>query len=366
MGALKSLIIKEIRQLRRNAFMPKLIVAYPLVIVLVMPWITTMDVRDINVAVVDCDRSDISARIASCVDASDYLSLEGIYPDYSSALKAVEEGHIDAFMEIPRGFGESLAAMPKKLNISANGVNAVKGSLGAQYLLQTVSHFLKSYRSETGCPLPGESVVVTNMYNPEMDYKLYMIPALLIMVLVVIGGVLPALNLVTEKENGRIEQINVSPVSKMAFTLSKLIPYWVICSFELVVCMLLARFVYGLHFMGSAWAVILAAVPFIMVMSALGVSIANISDTMQQTMFLMIFFILSFILMSGMMTPVESMPEWARKITYLLPPSYMVRIMRAVYLKGATMADLWTDYAALGGFAVLFCTIATLSYRKRG
>ena len=360
------MIIKELRQLKRNPFLPKLIVLYPMVIVLVMPWITTMDVRDINVAVVDCDRSSLSRKIADCVEASDYLLLEGIYPDYPSALDAMEDGRIDAFLEIPAGFAESVLSSPEKMNVSANGVNAVKGTLGAQYLLQTVSQYLKSVRSGKGAPVPGESIVVTNLYNPEMDYKLYMIPALLIMVLVVIGGVLPALNLVIEKENGTIEQINVSPVGKMAFTLSKLIPYWVICSVELAVCMVLARLVYGLNLTGSVWAVGLASVPFIMVVSALGVSIANVSDTMQQTMFLMIFVVLSFILLSGMMTPVESMPLWARKLTYFLPPSYMVRIMRAVYLKGATVADLWTDYAALGGFAVLFCTMATLSYRKRG
>ena len=198
-----------------------------------------------------------------------------------------------------------------------------------------------------------------------MDYMVFMIPALLIMVLAMIGGFLPVLNLVVEKENCTIEQINVSPVGKLTFTMSKLIPYWVICFIILGICMLLARLVYGFAVAGSVWAIFLASIPFIMIISGIGVSIANISDTMRQTMFLMLFVVLLFILLSGLMTPVESMPVWAQKLTLFLPPTYLVEIMRGVYLKGATITDLWIDYAVLALFAILFCTLATFTYRKR-
>ena len=234
-----------------------------------------------------------------------------------------------------------------------------------QYLVRTVAASVAELRGEWGLQAQPDPVVVENRYNPTLEYRNYMIPALMIMLLILLCGFLPALNLVGEKETGTIEQINVTPVSQFAFTLAKLIPYWAIGLGVLTLAMSLAWAVYGLVPVGSLGAVYLAAALFIFVMSGFGVIAANYSATMQQTMFGMFFFVMIFILMSGLLTPVESMPAWAQRITWFLPPRYFIGIMRAVYLKGATVADLRTDYAALALFAVLFNLWAALSYRKR-
>ena len=378
MRVLRTLIIKELRQFRRNPFLPKLVVGFPLAIVLILPWIANMDVKGVSVGIVDADRSDVSRRITSHVEASEYLRLHDLYADYPSALADLEDGHIDAILEIPNGFGHSLHATPKRLSIWANGVNAMKGSLGSQYLMQTVMKALPTGSAPTQPSFENSEILncelsivncefsIVNYYNPTMDYKHFMIPALMIMLMVMVGGFLPALNLVSEKELGTIEQINVTPVSRLTFTLSKLIPFWVICLLELALCMTLALLVYGLPVAGSVGAIFLAALLFIIVMSSIGVIIANLSDTMQQTMFLMLFIVLSFILLSGLMTPVESMPLWAQHFTRLLPPTYMVEIMRAVYLRGTTVAELSGSYLALAAFALTFATLASFTYRKRG
>ena len=394
MSVLRTLIIKELRQFRRNPFLPKLVVGFPLAIVLILPWIANMDVKGVSVGIVDADRSDVSRRITSHVEASEYLHLHDLYADYPSALADLEDGHIDAILEIPNGFGHSLHSTPKRLSIWANGVNAMKGSLGSQYLMQTVMKALPTgsapaqpsfenseivnspltslkllHSAEPASSLCSRSIAtlsIVNYYNPTMDYKHFMIPALMIMLMVMVGGFLPALNLVSEKELGTIEQINVTPVSRLTFTLSKLIPFWVICLLELALCMTLALLVYGLPVAGSVGAIFLAALLFIIVMSSIGIIIANLSDTMQQTMFLMLFVVLSFILLSGLMTPVESMPLWAQHFTRLLPPTYMVEIMRAVYLRGTTVAELSGSYLALAAFALTFATLASFTYRKRG
>ena len=371
MRVLRTLIIKELRQFRRNPFLPKLVVGFPLAIVLILPWIANMDVKGVSVGIVDADRSDVSRRITSHVEASEYLRLHDLYADYPSALADLEDGYIDAILEIPNGFGHSLHATPKRLSIWANGVNAMKGSLGSQYLMQTVMKAFPTESAPTQPSFENSEIVncelsIVNYYNPTMDYKHFMIPALMIMLMVMVGGFLPALNLVSEKELGTIEQINVTPVSRLTFTLSKLIPFWVICLLELALCMTLALLVYGLPVAGSVGAIFLAALLFIIVMSSIGVIIANLSDTMQQTMFLMLFVVLSFILLSGLMTPVESMPLWAQHFTRLLPPTYMVEIMRAVYLRGTTVAELSGSYLALAAFALTFATLASFTYRKRG
>ena len=185
------------------------------------------------------------------------------------------------------------------------------------------------------------------------------------MLLIMICGFLPSLNLVGEKEKGTIEQINVTPVGRLSFTLAKLIPYWIIGFVVLSFVMLIAGLVYGLWPDGSLGAIYLAAVLFILTMSGIGVTIANKSETMQQAMFVMFFFVMIFVLMSGLITPIDSMPAPAQGVTRLLPPRYFVDIMRAVYLKGTTIGELLPNYCALALFAVVFNTLAALTYKKQ-
>ena len=366
MRTLRVLLDKELRQFFRSPFLPKVAVIFPMMVMLVIPWVTTMDVRHINVSVVDGDRSTVSRRLIEKIGVSDYFTLRGVSAHYDAALAELEAGDVDVIIEVPDDFERSMAAgSPERVRISANGVNAVKGSLGMQYLMQALTQTLAELRSEQGQPTAADPVVVENRYNPTLEYRYYMIPALMIMLLVMLCGFLPALNLVGEKETGTIEQINVTPVSRFTFTLAKLIPYWVIGLVVLGIAMLLAWIVYGLVPVGSFGAIYLAAGLFILTMSGIGVVAANYSATMQQTMFVMFFFVMIFMLMSGLITPVQSMPDWAQGITRVLPPRYFVGIMRAVYLKGATIAELWSDYAALAVFAGVFNAWAALSYRKR-
>ncbi len=361
------LIQKEFTQIRRNAFLPRFIVAFPILIMLVMPWITTMDVRHVGVAVVDNDRSSVSRRILSHIGATNWFSLHDMTADYATALKQLEQGKVDVIVEIPEHFEhDMIRAEPRPIGISANAVNAMKGSLGMQYVLQTVTKTLKELQAERGLTATAsELIVVQNRYNPSLNYRHYMIPALMIMLMVLICGFLPTLNIVGEKEVGTIEQINVTPLSKLTFSLGKLVPYWIIGLFMLTVAMLIAWAVYGLWPAGSLWAIYAAAILFILVMSGLGVTIANISDTMQQAMFVMFFFVMIFMLMSGLMTPIESMPRWAQTVTLFLPPRYFIEVMRAVYLKGTAFAELWRCFAALGLFAFLFNLLAVVTYKKQ-
>ncbi|MDE6307748.1 MAG: ABC transporter permease [Bacteroidales bacterium] len=367
MRTLLVLIQKEFLQIRRNAFLPRLIVAFPIMIMLVMPWITTMDVRHVGVAVVDNDHSGVSRRIISHIGATDWFTLHGMAADYETALRQLERGQVDVIVEIPEHFERDMVrAEPKPISISANSVNATKGSLGMQYVLQTVAKTLKELQAERGLKAgASELTVVQNRYNPSLNYRHYMIPALMIMLMVLICGFLPTLNIVGEKETGTIEQINVTPLSKLTFSLGKLVPYWLIGLFMLTVAMLIARAVYGLWPVGAPGVIYLAAMLFILVMSGLGVTVANMSDTMQQAMFVMFFFVMIFMLMSGLMTPIESMPRWAQTITLFLPPRYFIEVMRAVYLKGTAFTELWRCFAALGLFALLFNLLSVVTYKKQ-
>ncbi len=366
MKILLVLLDKEFRQFFRNSFLPKLAIVFPIMVMLVIPWVTTMDVRHIGVSVVDNDHSELSRRMIQKIEASDYFTLHGVTEDYDRAFTGIESGDVDVILTIPGHFERSLTcASPKRISIEINGINALKGGLGSQYMMQLVMQTFTERQRELGVVATADLFTVQNRYNPTLNYKHFMIPALMIMLLIVLCGFLPALNLVGEKEKGTIEQINVTPVSRFAFTLAKLIPYWIVGFIVLTLAMLLAWLVYGLTPMGSLGSIYLSALLFVLTMSGLGVTIANYSSTMQQTMFVMFFFVLVFILMSGLFTPIESMPDWAQETTRFLPPRYFIEVMRSVYLKGTTFTELGFNYLALAGFALIFNCVAAWSYKKQ-
>lgn len=366
MRAFIVLVQKEFLQIRRNPFLPRLIIAFPIMIMLLMPLIMTMDVRNVNVAVVDLDRSTVSRRIASHIEASEFLTLALTTSEYLLAIDALEQGEVDVIVQIPTDFERDMTiATPERISITANAVNATKGGMGMQYIVQTIAKTLTELRSEKNPAKLSELVTIENRYNPTLNYRHYMIPALMIMLFILICGFLPALSIVGEKESGTIEQINVTPISRFMFILSKLVPYWIIGLFVLTVAMLVARLVYGLAPVGSIGAIYFGALLFILTISGFSLTIANFSETMQQAMFVMFFFIMIFMLMSGLLTPVDSMPVWAQRFTLILPPRYFVEILRSVYLKGTTVIELWTNYAALGIFVIIFNTLAALTYKKQ-
>ncbi len=360
------LLQKEFIKIRRDSFLPKLILSFPILIMLISPLLATMDVRNVNVAVVDLDHSTTSHRIISHIKASNYLSLVGATSEFDLAMQGLEKGAVDIIVQIPDHFErDMMIATPERISIIANAVNAVKGSMGTQYVVQTIAHALIEFRTEKGPNPLSELVTVQNRFNPTLNYRHYMIPALMIIIFILVGGFLPALSIVEEKEIGTIEQINVSPVNRFTFILSKLIPYWIIGLFVLLVAMLIAHLVYGLLPAGSIWVILLGTVLFILTISGFSLTAANFSDTMQQIMFVLFFFIMIFILMSGLLTPIDSMPDWAQTFTLLLPPRYFVDILRSVYLKGTTLAELWQNFVALGSFAIIFNILAAVTYKKQ-
>jgi ABC-2 type transport system permease protein len=250
----------------------------------------------------------------------------------------------------------------------------MKGGLGSGYMSNIVRDFadevrntnggIPAYAGMTTPNLPVINMTMQSRFNPYNDYKIFMIPALLVMLLTIICGFLPTLNIVSEKEIGTIEQINVTPVSKIAFILAKLIPNWIMGFVIMSVYMLLAALVYGLTPAGNLLTIYLSALVYILVVSGLGLVISNYSSNIQQAMFLMFFFLIIMILLSGLFTPVASMPHWAQIFTQFNPLRYFVEIMRMVYLKGSHISQLTSQLGALLCFVVFFNVLAVLSYKK--
>ena len=342
---LKYLIQKEFLQIRRNAFLPKLIIMFPIVIMCVMPWVMQMEVKNIVVDVVDIDHTVESQRLVQQIAASNYFIFGGQKATYAEAIKDIEKGRADVILEIRDG----------KYLIAANAVNGTKGSMGSAYLSQIL-------RGSSSFLLPPSST--TTLYNKGQNYKLFMIPALFAIVMMLMTGFLPTLNIVGEKEAGTIEQINVTPVSKWSFILAKLIPYWLIALFVITVCLLLAWFVYGITPAGPVWLIYVLAMLLALFFSSFGLIVSNYSDTMQQAMFVMWFFVVSIMLLSGLFTPTRSMPQWAYLTTYINPMHYFIDAIRTVFIRGGGLHETAHQVLALAGIGTLMSCWAVQSYKK--
>ncbi len=357
---LKYLIQKEFIQIRRNAFLPRLIVMFPIMIMCVIPWVMSMEVKNIKVAVVDNDRSTLSQQLVHSIEASNYFVFKGQVPTYRSALQQMEKSQVDVVMVIPQDYSKDVALghQPQVL-IAANAVNGTKGAMGGNYLTQIVTQHVNP-----DIALMQSRISTFFLYNKHLNFKLFMIPALFAIVMMLMTGFLPALNIVGEKEAGTIEQINVTPASKWSFILAKLIPYWIIALFVITVCLLLAWAVYGITSAGPLALIYLLSMLLALFWSSLGLVISNYSDTMQQAIFVMWFFVVMMLLLSGLFTPTRSMPSWAYATTYVNPMSYFIEAIRTVFIRGGGISSIWHQLLALLGIGSVMAVWAVLSYKK--
>lgn len=357
---IKYLLRKEFTQIRRDSFLPRLIFFYPIMLMCVMPWIMNMEVKNIVVDVVDNDHSTQSQQLVHEIEASKYFIFHGQQPTYSKALDNIERSKADIAIVIPQHYSRDLTQgkMPQVL-IAANAINGTKGAMGAGYLSQIVS----------ANAIPTASAIQSKistlyLYNKHLNFKLFMIPALFAMLIMMVTGFLPTLNIVSEKEKGTIEQINVTPVGKGTFILSKLIPYWIIAFFIITVCLVLAWGVYGITPVGNVALIYLLAMLLALFFSSFGLIISNYSDNMQQAIFVMWFFVVILLLLSGLFTPTRSMPPFAYLTTYINPVSYFIEAMRTVFIRGGNFSNIAHQVFALVGISLVMSGCAVLSYKK--
>ena len=342
---IKYLLQKEFLQIRRNSFMPKIIFIFPIMVMCVMPWVMNQEVKNIRVDVVDIDHTSHSQQLVHQIEASNYFIFNGQKATYQEAMKDIETSKADIILEIRDG----------KYLIAANAVNGTKGSIGSAYLSQIVSGNLSPLTSHLS-PLV--------LYNKLQSYKVFMIPALMGILMMMLCGFLPALNIVGEKEKGTIEQINVTPVSKWSFILAKLIPYWIIGLVVLTLCLVLSWLVYDITCQGPLWLVYLLAILLALFFSSFGLIVSNYSDTMQQAMLVMWFFVVCLMLLSGLFTPVRSMPDWAYLTTYINPMHYFADAIRTVFVRGGGLQAIAHQVLALFCIAFAMAVWAVQSYKK--
>lgn len=370
MRTLRFLLRKEFSQIFRNKAIVAMILVVPVVQLLLLPLAANYEVKNINIAVVDNDHSSYSKKLISKITASGYFQLTGYHASFQEGLRLIESDEADLILEIPNGFEKNLIREDQqKLFIAVNAINGVKAGVGGSYLASIVHDFNSDIRFETAAipkmsAVPNMEITASNWFNELMNYRIFMVPGILAILLTMIGGYLAALNIVKEKEIGTIEQINVTPIKKHHFILGKLIPFWVMGLIAFTLGLLVSWLAYGITPEGSLLLLYGFVAVYLLAVLGFGLLISTFTDTQQQAMFIAFFFMMIFILMSGLFTSIDSMPEWAKIIARLNPVTYMIEVMRMIVLKGSGFADIQFHLLKVAGFAVFLNVWAVMKYRK--
>ena len=370
MSRLKYLLHKEFIQIRRNTFIARAIIVMPIAQMLILVPAVTFDIRHIDLCVVDQDLSSMSRQLTNKLQGSTFFRLKKSLFSIAEAENAMHRGEVDVIINIPDDFERDLIQSDSApLQLLIDGINGSLAQTSMAYLSGVIMDFnrkivLEHIALKPVSPSPQIQPRTRYWFNPELDYKIYMAPGILAILVTAIGFLLSGLNLVREKEMGTSEQINVTPVGKYEFIIAKMVPFMVIGILDLIFGLALAMLVYHMPFEGNILLLFGFVLIYLVAVMGLGLFLSTFSSTQQQYLFICFFFMMIFNLMSGIFTPADSMPLWAHRLNLLNPAAYFIRVIRLIILKGSGFRDIGLDMLRLSLIAVLTTTLASMKYKK--
>jgi ABC-2 type transport system permease protein len=357
------------------------VIMVPVVQLLVLSNAATFTIRETPAYVVDLDHTPTSRGLLTRFTASGHFRITGASGSTDLGNDALLRDDASLVVVIPNNFEKSLVRDGNAEVLLS--VNAEKGS-SAGIIQSYASDIMADYSRELGADLrPGISTVVApdragpltgvarieprvrSWYNPTLNYKHYMVPGILVALVTLISTLLSAQNIAREKEIGTLEQLNVTPITKGQFITAKLLPFWVLAMADLGIGLFIAWSVFGVPMRGSLLLLFVVAGIYLVVTLGVGLLISGRVETQQQAMFVTFFIMMIYLLMSGLFTPVDSMPHWVQLAAEFNPVKHFVSISRAILIKGAGLAEVARPLGILVAFAVGMFWLAVGQYTKR-
>jgi ABC-2 type transport system permease protein len=365
------IIQKEFKQIFRDKSMLRLIFILPILQLLILSNAATFDVKNIRVSIADYSNSSSSRALIEKLNASTYFSEVNMVSHTKEGVKKLNRGTTDAVIEIPNQFEKQLQNdNATQIQVLINAIDGATAGVQNVYITQIVQLFNQNIRVENKQNINEQLVpnrietIPSFWYNATLNYKTFMVPGILVLLVTMLTLFLSSMNIVREKELGTLEQINVTPIKKHQFIIGKLFPFWILGLVILTIGLFIAKVVFNVPMLGNIGLVYLFTSVYLVLILGFGLFISNHTETQQQAMFIAWFFIVIFILMSGLFTPIESMPKWAQNITLLNPIRYFVEFIRMVLLKGAGLKEVLPNLVVILIFAILINGLAVWSYKK--
>lgn len=364
------IIQKEFTQIFRNRTMLPVIFVVPIVQLIILVNAATMEIKNMEVAIVDKDLSSMSRKLNSKFTSSPFFKVKAFTQSMDEAEAMVQNDDVQLIIQIPSGFERNLVRENKAdIQILTNAIDGMLAGVSQAYIINIVADYNNEVRADwfgiADNPQPGYfNIIPKYWYNPQLNYKIFMVPAVLVLIVTIIGMFLTALNLVREKELGTIEQINVTPIKKYQFVIGKLVPFWVIALFDMSFGLLIGKLLFNIPIAGSLTLLFLVCGVYLIMVLGLGLYLSTLVNTQQQAMFVAFFFLIVFVMMSGVFTSVQSMPEWAKIVNTINPIAYFMKLVRMILLKGSEFKHIWKDLSIMVVYGIASLSLAVWKYKK--
>jgi ABC-2 type transport system permease protein len=355
MNGLASVIRKEFKHLRRDSATLRIAIMLPLLQLIIFGYAINFDVRHIQAVVVDQDKSRESREYLQQIRATQYIDIDSYVDSADKAAEMLKNGSARVGITIPHGFARTMEAGGNpQVGVMIDGSDA-QVSVRARFAFVTVP---------TSLPPGVPDARINVLFNPDSKTVNFMIPGLIVIILQVVTVALTAFSVVREKEQGTLEQLMVTPVGRLALMIGKLVPYACLAFVELVVVVVFGNLVFGVSSHGSVIALAIMSVPFIFASLALGLLISTVSQTQGQALQYSQLMLLPSILLSGYVSPRETMPGWLYVISAFLPATHFMEISRGIIIRGAGVFDLLSPFFILIVMAVALVVLSTVRFRK--
>ena len=345
-----SFVIKEARHIVRDKRTMLILFGMPTVMMLLFGFAISTDVRNVRTVVVTSQMDHQTQAAVERLSASEYFTITAAVATPRDAERMIR--HQEADMAVV--FGKDFAAKKSGVQLIVDGADPNMAQQWATYAQQVVAN-------------PPSSVVNSKMlYNPQMRSAYNFVPAIMGMLLMLVCAMMTSISIVREKERGTMEVLLVSPVRPLMVIIAKAVPYLVLAFAILVVILLMARYVLDVPLVGSLFWIIAVSTLYILLALSLGLLISNVARTQLVALLLSAMVLLMpVVMLSGMMFPVESMPQVLQWVAAVVPPRYYIDAMRKLMIMGVGIGEVVKEVAILAGMTFLFLSVAIAKFKKR-
>ena len=363
-----ALIKKEFLQIFRNSILWRLIIFIPFVMLMIFPFAADLDIKNLNVVVLDGDHSSFSHKLILKLNGSGFFTLKEGIANRKEAEKNLKNDNIDIIIEIPEHCERDIQnGLTPTISVTANAINGMKAGVGVSYITGVLADYMSDIRIISNISARPSYITLapTYWFNKKMNFRNIFVPGILTILITMIGCLLSALNIVREKEMGTIEQLNITPMMKHQFIIGKMAPFWIIGMAEFCIGLTIMRFGFGIHIQGSIPLLLSLTGIYMLGMLGLGFLISIFSRTQAQSMMVLVFIFITCILLSGLFTSIDSMPEWAKMINKINPIAYFMGVIKLIILKGGTLYNIRNELISLSAFALIINIIVVRFYKRQ-
>ncbi len=360
---LRALIVKETKQILRDKQQLFLLMFPPVVQICLYGAALNPDVQYLRMGVIDECKTYKSRELVSAIVENRVFKIEPVQDNLRALTKAIERGKLDAGLVIPPDFDRRISqSRPASLQVILDAVDANTAGIAQVYSTQMIIMFGNLLEQRPPPPVRAE---VTYVYNPGLVSSWFFIPGVLGLVLTLSGTLVSSVTLVKEKDSGTLEQLLMTPAESWEILVAKIVPLLVMLNGSVLIAVTIGRVVFQVPFRGNFFTYMFASNIYIFVVISIGIILATISKNQRQAILTSFFFNLPLIQLSGALSPIESMPDFFRYLTYLNPLRYYIQCVRNILLKGVGLDVIWKDLVILMVFATVLLSFSASRFRKQ-